>query len=143
MLLLLNAVCPTAGAAAANDEDYALQLHKQLNAVPLRARRGQQPAGQPSLDRLKRDKDKGGKPRTKRTNSSSQDHPSSKKRLTSDPDDGHTSAHQRIKREPTGKRTQHVAADSSTQQAAAYAVLGLCISCSKKGGLLQMSSTVT
>jgi hypothetical protein len=102
--LYSNACCPPACAAvsAANDEDYALQLHKQLNAVPLRARRGQQPAGQPSADRLKRDKDKGGKPRTKRTNSSSQDHPSSRKRRTSDPDDGHTSAHQRIKREPTG-----------------------------------------
>jgi hypothetical protein len=94
---LLLCWCPP----AANDEDYALQLHKQLNAVPLRARRGQQPAGQPSADRVKRDKDKAGKPRTKRTNSSSQDHPSSKKRRTSDPDDGHTSA-QRIKREPTG-----------------------------------------
>lgn len=94
-----------AAASAANDEDYALQLHKQLNAVPLRARRGQQPVGQPA-DRSKRDKDKSGKPRTKRTNSSSQDHPSSKKRRTSDPDDGHTSAHQRIKREPTGVHIQ-------------------------------------
>ncbi|WIA32215.1 hypothetical protein OEZ86_003064 [Tetradesmus obliquus] len=92
--------------AAANDEDYALQLHKQLNAVPLRARRGQQPVGQPA-DRSKRDKDKSGKPRTKRTNSSSQDHPSSKKRRTSDPDDGHTSAHQRIKREPTDSNHSH------------------------------------
>jgi len=25
---------------AANDEDYALQLHKQLNAIPLRTREG-------------------------------------------------------------------------------------------------------
>jgi hypothetical protein len=96
-----NSLTSAGALPAANDEDYALQLHKQLNAVPLRARRGQQPAGQPSTERLKRDKDKAGKPRTKRTNSSSQDHPSSKKRRTSDPDDGHTSA-QRIKREPTG-----------------------------------------
>eukprot|EP00882_Tetradesmus_deserticola_P007543 GHRQ01007944.1.p1 GENE.GHRQ01007944.1~~GHRQ01007944.1.p1 ORF type:complete len:283 (+),score=117.56 GHRQ01007944.1:886-1734(+) len=93
--------------AAANDEDYALQLHKQLNAVPLRARRGQQPAGQPPVDRSRLDRDKAGKPRTKRTNSSSQDHPSSKKRRTSDLDEGHTSARQRIRREPTDSNHSH------------------------------------
>lgn len=93
---------------AANDEDYALQLHKQLNAIPLRTRRGQDLIAQPSFDRSKQDpkRDKGGRPRTKRTNSSSQDHPSSKKKRPSDPDDdhGHTSAHtiRVVKREPSG-----------------------------------------
>lgn len=93
---------------AANDEDLAaaLELHKQLNAIPLRARRGhgQELAHQPSLDRLKRDKGSA-KPRSKRTNSSSQDHPSGKKQRTSDPDEhGHTSARQRhIKRDPEGQ----------------------------------------
>lgn len=89
---------------AANDEDLALQLHKQLNAIPLRARRGhgQDLAHQPSLDR-KRDRG-GAKPRSKRTNSSSQDHPDGKKQRTSDPDDhGHTSSrHRPIKRDPEG-----------------------------------------
>eukprot|EP00775_Hariotina_reticulata_P013029 gene13029-13158_t len=93
---------------AANDEDYALQLHKQLNGIPLRTRRGQDLIAQPSFDRNKQDpkRDKGGRPRTKRTNSSSQDHPSSKKKRPSDPDDdhGHTSAHTNrvVKREPSG-----------------------------------------
>lgn len=89
---------------AANDEDLALQLHKQLNAIPLRARRGhgQELAHQLSIDRQKRVK-----PRSKRTNSSSQDHPSGKKQRTSDPDDpGHTSARQRpTKRDPEGMAT--------------------------------------
>lgn len=88
---------------AANDEDLAaaLELHKQLNAIPLRARRGhgQELAHQLSIDRLKRDRGSA-KPRSKRTNSSSQDHPSGKKQRTSD-EHGHTSAHQRhIKRDP-------------------------------------------
>lgn len=93
---------------AANDEDLAaaLELHKQLNAIPLRARRGhgQELAHQLSIDRLKRDRGSA-KPRSKRTNSSSQDHPSGKKQRTSDPDEhGHTSARQRIKRDPEGKQ---------------------------------------
>lgn len=79
---------------AEEDEALALELHKQLNAIPLRTRRGHvhELAHQQSLDKLKRDKSS--RPRSKRTNSSSQDLPDCKKQRTSDPE-GHTSARQR------------------------------------------------
>lgn len=89
--------------AAGADEALALELHKQLNAVPLRARRGrgQELTHQLSLDRLKADK--GSKPRSKRTNSSSQEHPTKKPR-TSD-EHGHTSSRRRaVKRDPDGEQ---------------------------------------
>eukprot|EP00878_Enallax_costatus_P017547 GHUV01018432.1.p1 GENE.GHUV01018432.1~~GHUV01018432.1.p1 ORF type:complete len:175 (+),score=54.19 GHUV01018432.1:418-942(+) len=95
-----------------NDEHYALELHKQLNAIPLRRRERRGPTdvtAQQTLERLKKEKDKEkqGKQRTKRTNSSSQDHPSSKRRRNSDPDgDGPTSAHQ-TKREPAESNQSH------------------------------------
>jgi hypothetical protein len=88
---------------ASNDEVMAMQLHKQLNAISLRTRRGHGPelGQQLSFDRCKRDR--GSKPRSKRTSSSSQDHPSGKKQRTSD-EHGHTSARQRpIKRDPEGE----------------------------------------
>jgi hypothetical protein len=80
-----------------DDIELALQLHKQLNAAPLRARRGHEAdAAQPSLERYRREL--AAKPRgSKRTNSSSQDQPGGRRRRTSDPDEhGHTSARQRL-----------------------------------------------
>lgn len=95
----------------ANDEDYALEIHRQLNAIPLRRRekrgQGQELTVQQSLNKNR--KEKQGKPRAKRTSSSSQEHPSSRRRRNSDPDDyeGHTSAHQRLKREPAESNQSH------------------------------------
>lgn len=108
------------------DEVLAIQLHKQLNAIPLRRRekRGQDAVAQQSLERLKREKQ--GKPRSKRTNSSSQEHPSSRKRRVSDPDDdhGHTSSHQRMKREPTGRMVALVSTTGETLNTSAATVQG-------------------
>jgi hypothetical protein len=88
--------------AELHDVEVALQLHKELNAVKLRARRGHEAdlAHQQSLDRFRREL--AAKPRSKRTNSSSQDHApggggGGRKRRTSDPEEhgGHTSARRR------------------------------------------------
>lgn len=117
-------------AAATADEELALQLHKQLNAAPLRARRGgeNELAHQQSLDRYRREL--ASKPRTKQrtTTSSSQDVPvgggdGRKQRRTSDPDDAAGGAHTSSRRRRV-KQEEEEEEEHTTSSGVCVCVLG-------------------